>query len=88
MPWVSFRDLNLLNLATCLSDQVFLFFSDMRPHAEFFFLSAARVEVLWNPHLVVNHQNHWKALSYLGSTLGSIDLTDISRSVEIVMDLP
>lgn len=44
-----FRDLSLLNLATCLTDHVFLSSSDMRPCGVFVFLSTAQVEVLWNP---------------------------------------
>lgn len=49
MAWVSFRDLSLLNLANCLTDQVFMSRSDVRPHAVFVFLSTAQVEVLGNP---------------------------------------
>lgn len=43
---MSFRDLNLLDFAACLTDQVFMFCSDMRPQAVFVFLSTAQVEVL------------------------------------------
>lgn len=90
MPRVSFRDVSLLNLATCRTDKVFMFCSDMRPHAGFVFLSTAQVEVkyfeihIWS----LTTKNEWKALSYPGSTPGSVSLTDLSKSMEIVMDLP